>query len=80
MGEFIVKTAQRKHVIWQSYDALSEARCVWSSPGEKLVVLGPWRSYESPFFFELIAKLTDAISCTQSKSLIVAMVIEQRVL
>ena len=34
----------------------------------------------SPFFFELWAKLTDTISCTQSKSLCVAMVIEQRVL
>ena len=34
----------------------------------------------NPFFFELIAKLTDAISCTQSKSLCVAMVMEQRVL
>ena len=40
MAEFIVKTAQRKHAILQSYDALSEARCVWSSSGEKLVVLG----------------------------------------
>ena len=35
---------------------------------------------QSPFFFELIAKLTDAISCTESKSLCVVMVIEQRVL
>ena len=29
MAEFIVKTAQQKHAIWQSYDALTEARCVW---------------------------------------------------
>ena len=35
---------------------------------------------QSSFFFELIAKLTDAISCTQSKSLHVVMDIEQRVL
>ena len=50
MAEFIVKTAQRKHAIWQNFDALSEARCVWSSSGEKLVVLGPWRSYEAHSF------------------------------
>ena len=50
MGEFIVKTAKQKHAIWQSYDALSEARCIWSSSGEKLVVLGPWRSYEAHSF------------------------------
>ena len=34
----------------------------------------------SSFFFELIATFIDAISCTQSKSLRVAMDIEQRVL
>ena len=57
MAEFIAKTAQRKHAMWQRYDALSEARFVWSSSGEKLVVLGPWRSYEAHSFSSWLLSL-----------------------
>ena len=46
----------------------------------KFCVIKMKSTVRSPFFFELIAKLTVTISCTQSKSLCMAMVIEQRVL
>ena len=59
MAEFAVKTAQRKHAIWQNYDALSEGRCEWSSSGEKAGRSWSLEKLWSPFFCELIAKLTD---------------------
>ena len=71
-----MKTAQQKHAIWQSFNAVYEGRCLWSFSGQKLAVLGPWRSYKGPFVFESVAKLFDDTSCTQSKSLRVIVAIE----
>ena len=48
---------------------LSEGRCVWSSSGEKLVVLGPWRSYEAHSFLSwLLSSLTPFHSPSRSRN------------